>query len=156
MQKPEKIWLINGKLIFLAFSLILLAGCSYTATQTSSSRPSPRGGIKTLIFGEPATLTGRLEQIKTYDENGRAVFPYFLNTESKIMVKPAFDFDPGDTNEVINGIEVKIIGQPDAVLDQFKNQKVTIKGQVATGVNLYCFNFALFVNSPRDIIIYQQ
>jgi hypothetical protein len=54
-----------------------------------------------IVLGKKVTLAGKIEQIKTYDDDGKAVFPFYLTTDSRILVKPAVDFDPGDTNQVL-------------------------------------------------------
>lgn len=103
-----------------------------------------------LKFGEPATLSGRIEQIKTYGDDG-AVFPFYLKTARKLIVRPAADFDPGDCDEEIDGMEVKLSGADDSALEPYKGKDVTVTGRVATGVGLYCFGFGLYVDALNDI-----
>ena len=102
-----------------------------------------------IRFGTDVTLTGTIEQIKTYDDDGKAVFPFYLTTDNKIIVRPAIDFDPGDTNEVLDGMEVLVIEGKESDLEPFRGKRVTIKGSVSTGTNLYCFGFGLYVESVK-------
>ena len=106
---------------------------------------------KEIVFGKKVTLSGRIEQIKTYGDDGKAVFPFYLYTDSSIIVKPAVDFDPGDTNQVLDGMEVQLVGSDDSKLERYNGKKVTITGNVSTGTDLHCFGFGLFVDSLKSI-----
>ena len=105
---------------------------------------------KEFTFGKKVTLSGRIEQIKTYDDDG-AVFPFFLYTNGSIIVKPAGDFEPENSNEVLNGMEVQIVGDDDSKLERYRGKKVTITGTISTGTDLHCFGFGMFVDSLKNI-----
>jgi hypothetical protein len=115
------------------------------------SNPKTKGKPTEHVFGEKATLTGKLEQIKTNDDDGKAVFPYYLTTDNGIIVKAAVDFDPGDTGEKLEGMEVKLIKGDDSALEPFKGKRVTISGQIATDTGLHCHAFGLFVDAIKNI-----
>lgn len=57
-----------------------------------------------LAFGTEVTLTGTLEQIKTFGD-GKAVSPSFLTTEGNIIVKAARDFAPNNADEEVEDME---------------------------------------------------
>ena len=66
-------------------------------------------------------------------------------------MKPAVDFDPADTNQVLDGMEVKMVEGDDSKLERYIGKKVTITGDIATGTDLHCFGFGLFVDSLKNI-----
>lgn len=125
--------------------------CAHAAADNPAAKPKSKGKPTELVFGNKATLSGKLEQIKTNDADGNAVFPFYLTTDSGIIVKAAVDFDPGDTGEELEGMEVKLIGGDDSALEPFNGKKVTISGQVSTGTDLHCHAFGLFVDSIKNI-----
>jgi hypothetical protein len=43
------------------------------------SNPEAKVKPTELVFGNKATLSGKLEQIKTYGDDGKAVFPFYLD-----------------------------------------------------------------------------
>ncbi|MCB1099228.1 MAG: hypothetical protein KDN22_26900 [Verrucomicrobiae bacterium] len=111
------------------------------------SKPAP----VEVVFRGRATLSGKIEQIKTHDDDGNAVFPLYLYTDKPIVVKPAVDFDPGDTNRELDGIEVKLLEGDAAGLERHRGKTVTVRGKVATGTGLHCHGFGLYVASLKDI-----
>jgi hypothetical protein len=114
------------------------------------SNPKTKDKPTELVFGNKATLTGRLEQIKTYGD-GMAVFPFYLYTDNGIIVKAAVDFDPGDTGEELEGMEVQLLKGDDSALEPFNGKRVTISGRVSTDTDLYCHAFGLFIDSIKSI-----
>ncbi|MBL9114603.1 MAG: hypothetical protein JNJ83_06310 [Verrucomicrobiaceae bacterium] len=121
------------------------------AVAAEDSKPRAKTAPTELVFGNKATLSGRLEQIKTNDADGNAAFPFFLTTRNKIVVKAAADFDPGDTDEELEGMEVKLIGGDDSALEAFLGKNITICGRVSSGTGLHCHAFGLFVDSVKNI-----
>jgi hypothetical protein len=109
-------------------------------------------GIQTVRFGEKATVRGFLARLKTYDREGRAVFPFFLTTEHKLIVEPAVDFDPGATGELLEGLEVKIKGMSEDTMEALNGKKVEIRNAaISTGIDLHCHPMAFFADSPKSI-----
>lgn len=104
-----------------------------------------------LVFGNRATLAGTLEQIKTYDDDGKAVFPYYLRTKGNLIVRAAPDFVPENADEEVDGMEVKMLGGDDSALEPYNGKTVTIRGKIGTGVGLYCFGFGLYVDGIKNI-----
>ncbi|MEM7147013.1 MAG: hypothetical protein AAF591_17915 [Verrucomicrobiota bacterium] len=131
-----------GKIAGLEFN-----GGFYRMVAAANSDPKPLE----IVFGNNATLSGRIEQLKTYDDAGKAVFSYYLYTDNKIIVKPAIDFDPGDTNQVLDGMEVKTLGGKDADLEQYKGMQVTINGHVSSGTGLNVYGFAMYIDGSKKI-----
>jgi len=127
------------------FALTLILNCSVPLFGA--------GPIQEVTFGDKVTLTGTLEEIKTYDEDGKAVFPFFINTERPLIVLPDQGFAPADSEQELNGLEVKMLNGNDEVLEQFRNKRVKIHGRVATGVDLYCYDIGIFVESLDDISV---
>lgn len=138
-----------SKLLILALTLAL--GHVRQAVAAEDSKPRAKTAPTELVFGNKATLSGRLEQIKTNDADGNAAFPFFLTTRNKIVVKAAADFDPGDTDEELEGMEVKLIGGDDSALEAFLGKNITICGRVSSGTGLHCHAFGLFVDSVKNI-----
>lgn len=109
-------------------------------------------GIQTVRFGEKATVRGFLARIKTYDREGHAAFPFFLTTEHKLIVEPAVDFDPGATGELLEGLEVKIMGTSDEAMELLNGKKVEIRNAaISTGLDLHCHPVAFFADSIDSI-----
>lgn len=125
--------------------------CAYADEGNPAAKPKAKGKPTELVFGNKATLTGKLEQIKTNGEDGNAVFPFYLTTDNGIIVKAAVDFDPGDTGKKLEGMEVRLIKGDDSALESFNGKRVTISGQVSTGTGLHCHAFGLFVDGIKNI-----
>ena len=125
--------------------------CTYADESSPAAKPKAKGKPTELVFGNNATLTGKLEQIKTNGEDGKAVFPFYLTTDNGIIVKAAVDFDPGDTGEKLEGMEVQLMEGDDSALEPFNGKRVTISGQVSTDTDLHCHAFGLFIDSIKNI-----
>jgi len=133
---------------------VLIVSC---ATPPSVSRENPEVTQTTIVtFGDMTTLSGTLQQIKTYGEDGRAVFPFFLKIPQGVIVRPDDVYAPGDTNEKIDGMEVVMLGseniyETERLLRKYKDRQVIIEGRISGGLDLHCFNFGLFVNEVKSI-----
>ena len=133
---------------------IVIASCFCAHADVADSpaaKPKAKGKPTEYVFGNKATLSGKLEQIKTNGEDGKAVFPFYLTTDNGIIVKAAVDFDPGDTGKELEGMEVRLIGGDDSALEAFNGKRVTISGQVSTDTGLHCHAFGLFVDGIKNI-----
>ena len=137
---------------FLITSLALtLVSCSNVSSVKVSDNATSEQTAREIIFGDSALLNGKIEQIKTYDGEGRAVFVNFLYTSQEIIVRPSETQFPENANESVDGMEIKMINGNDGQLEQFIGKNVTVKGSVSGGLDLHCFGFGFFVDSLRDV-----
>jgi hypothetical protein len=138
--------------IFTTLAIVIASCfCAHAVADSPAAKPKSKGKPTEHVFGNKATLSGKLEQIKTNGDDGKAVFPFYLATDNGIIVKAAVDFDPGDTDKELEGMEVRLIAGDDSALEAFNGKRVTIRGQVSTGTGLHCHAFGLFVDSIKNI-----
>jgi hypothetical protein len=143
------------KLVIIITAYFSLISCSYKNTKPRPAIGDDTSGPTVVTFGDRATLQGTLQQIKTYGDNG-AVFPFYLKMPKGVIVRPDDNYDPGDTNQELDGMEVIMleavdIYETECLLNQYKDKEVIVEGHVSGGSSLYCFNFGLFVDSTRSI-----
>lgn len=117
-------------------------------------KPKGKGAPAEFVFGRQAAITGKLEQIKTYDHDGKAVFPFYIRTQGNLIVRAAPDFVPENADEEIDGMEVRMLGGDDSALEPYHGKTVTIRGQIGTGADLYCFGFGLYVGRKENIEVH--
>lgn len=137
------------KSLVLLIVLLFLAACS--RPPLDSTPATSNGQIIEVVFGDSATLVGTIEQIKTYNNEGQAVFPYYLYTESAIVVRSIGEFDPGETDKRMDGMEVVMLEGSSSQLEQFRGKRVSVRGHVSGDLHFHCFPFGLLVSSTSDI-----
>ncbi len=132
-------------------SLLLTSLVAITTFLCSCANMPTRLGPKVLKIGQQTTLVGQIKQIKTYDQNGNTVYPYYLFTKRLIAVSPSGAYNPGDTNKILDGMEIKLINGDQRILSQYDGRELQIDGTVAPGQGLYCLKYGFYVESIANI-----
>ncbi len=105
-----------------------------------------------IQFDDDATLLGTIKVLETKDSKGNKVPTYFFQTEDSVLVTPSEAENPGDTNEELDGMEIRLLSGDNDELDAFINQRVMVIAKVTGGDDLHMHNFGLYLESTETII----
>ena len=103
-------------------------------------------------FDDDATLLGSIKVIETKDNQGNAVSTYFFETEDEVVVVPSEKEDPGNTNEALEGMEIRLLSGDNEALKEFVGRDVMVIAKVTGGNDLHLYNFGLYLESAETII----